>query len=187
MSSVKLIFGLANPGEEYFLTRHNAGAWYVEEIAETSFKFESKLKSQITKLMSPTPCILAVPTTYMNLSGQALQAVMQYYKINIDEILVAHDDIDLPVGEIKIKEQGGHGGHNGLRDIFKQLGTKKFWRLRIGVGRPANKNQVADYVLKKPSANERQAIDDCIMQAINVTPDIIAGNFQHAMQQLHSE
>lgn len=122
----------------------------------------------------------------MNHSGQALQAIMHYYKIAPSEILVAHDELDLPVGDIKIKEDGGHGGHNGLRDIFKHLGTQKFWRLRIGIGRPQHKNQVTNYVLKQPSTDERKLIDDAIFSANQVTTSLLNGDFQQAMLQLHT-
>jgi peptidyl-tRNA hydrolase, PTH1 family len=190
MPSIRLIIGLANPGEDYEKTRHNAGAWFIQALAASlsvDFKREARLKNYVAKIMTPGPCYLSLPTTYMNLSGQAIHAIMQYYKIQAHEIMVAHDDIDLDVGTIKLKENGGHGGHNGLRDIFKQLNTQDFWRLRIGVGRPLHSHQVVDYVLKKPNSADKQQIDDCIASAIQATPYIFAGDFQAAMRQLHSE
>jgi PTH1 family peptidyl-tRNA hydrolase len=187
VTAIRLLIGLANPGGEYELTRHNAGAWYIRDLADSamlSLSAETKLKCATVKYAPST--LLAVPLTFMNHSGQALQAIMHYYKITPEEIIVAHDDIDLPPGTIKIKEDGGHGGHNGLRDIFKHLGTQRFWRLRIGVGRPEHTNQVTNFVLKAPSKGDQQLIDDALIEAQRITPLLIQGDFQEAMLQLHT-
>lgn len=190
-SCIQLIIGLANPGQEYTETRHNAGAWFIEELAHFShsiLRHEAKYHGQhsIIELNQHT-CHLLIPTTYMNLSGQAVRACMTYHKIPSDAILVAHDDIDLPPGVIKLKFDGGDGGHNGLKDIIRHLNTKQFYRLRIGVGRPKNSNDVADYVLHQPSKADRQKINTAMQNAHDVLPFVMNGEFQKAMQQLHSD
>ncbi|MFN3234549.1 MAG: aminoacyl-tRNA hydrolase [Gammaproteobacteria bacterium] len=188
-ATIKLLIGLANPGAEYARTRHNAGGWFVERVAEdhhATLRNESKLKASFCKIPNIPPLMLAVPSVYMNQSGETVKALLNFYKLSPKEILIAHDDIDLGVGQIKIKETGGHGGHNGLRDIFKHIGTQDFWRLRIGVGHPGNKNLVTNYVLKPPSISDRKAIDEVIDQAAMVLPDILSGDMQKAMQQLHT-
>jgi len=183
MSSIKLILGLANPGERYALTRHNAGEWFVNLLVPSNaWKAESSLHARVAK----KEVLFAIPTTYMNLSGQAAQALCHYYKIKPEEILIAHDEIDLPVGTIRLKQEGGHGGHNGLRDIIKHLGTQNFWRLRIGVGRPAQSSQVEHYVLNPPSKEERALIDAALIRAEEIVPFILQGQFQQAMQLLHT-
>lgn len=183
MSSIKLILGLANPGERYALTRHNAGEWFVNLLVPSNaWKTESSLHARVAK----KEILFAIPTTYMNLSGQAAQALCHYYKIKPEEILIAHDEIDLPVGTIRLKQEGGHGGHNGLRDIIKHLGTQNFWRLRIGVGRPAQSSQVEHYVLNPPSKEERALIDAALIRAEEIVPFILQGQFQQAMQLLHT-
>lgn len=189
-SSIQLIVGLANPGDEYANTRHNAGAWFVEELAQQEniqLRFQNKyhgLHAQ-AKIHHQT-CQLLIPTTFMNRSGQAVQACMGYHKIPANALLVAHDDIDLPVGVIKLKFDGGDGGHNGLKDIIRHLNTKQFYRLRIGVGRPALGKDVADYVLNHASKAERQKIDQNLNLAQQALPLILAGDMQKAMQQLHT-
>lgn len=183
MSGIKLIIGLANPGERYALTRHNAGEWFVNLLLpSSSWKTENTLHSRVAK----KDILFAIPTTYMNLSGQAVQALSHYYKIKPEEILVAHDEIDLPVGTIRLKQDGGHGGHNGLRDIIKHLGTQNFWRLRIGVGRPAQSSQVEHYVLNAPSKEERTLIDTELTHAEQIIPQLLQGQFQQAMNFLHA-
>jgi len=189
-SKIKLIIGLANPGERYAPTRHNAGAWFIEQLAgDASFQLETKLKCYMAKvtLGSSGPVLLAIPSSYMNVSGLAVRAISQYYKIQADEILVAHDEIDLPPGTIKIKEDGGHGGHNGLRDIFKHLGTQRFWRLRIGVGRPTHSGEVENYVLKAPNKQDKEEIDSALYRAEHVIPNLLQGDFQGAMNYLHTQ
>lgn len=187
MSAIKLIVGLANPGERYTLTRHNAGEWFVNLLTtHDAWRVENTLSARVIKQMGPPPLLLAIPTTYMNLSGQAVQAISHYYKITSEEILIAHDEIDLPVGTIRLKQEGGHGGHNGLRDIIKHLGTPLFWRLRIGVGRPEQASQVERYVLNAPSKEERTMIDTELTRAEQIVPLLLQGQFQQAMNFLHT-
>jgi PTH1 family peptidyl-tRNA hydrolase len=188
-NGIQLIVGLANPGAQYAGTRHNAGAWYISALAhehQATLKLDKKLKSTLGKIQQPSACYLAVPTEFMNLSGSSVQALMHYYKCKAANVLIAHDDIDLPAGSIKLKFDGGHGGHNGLRDIFQKIGTPAFWRLRIGVGHPGNKNDVTNYVLRAPKKNEAEDINASINDATHMTADIIAGKFEHAMQRLHT-
>jgi PTH1 family peptidyl-tRNA hydrolase len=187
---IQLIVGLANPGKEYADTRHNAGAWFVEEIAVST---QTKLQAQ-TKFhglygnarLEAQPCHLLIPTTFMNLSGQSVAACMRYHKILPDAVLVAHDDLDLPVGTVRLKFDGGDGGHNGLKDIMRHLNTKQFYRLRIGIGRPSHQKTSVDYVLDSPTKAERIKIDEGIYLAKEALPLIAAGEIQKAMQQLHS-
>jgi PTH1 family peptidyl-tRNA hydrolase len=190
-SRIQLIVGLANPGKEYADTRHNAGAWFVENIATTervTLRREIKFHGLHGIMQSNKhPCQLLVPTTFMNLSGQAVQACMNYHKITPDTLIVAHDDIDLPAGVVKLKYDGGDGGHNGLKDIIRHLNTKQFYRLRIGVGHPGNSDDVADYVLVNPSKADRQKINHALERAFDVLPLILDGDMQKAMQQLHTE
>jgi PTH1 family peptidyl-tRNA hydrolase len=181
---IKLIIGLANPGERYALTRHNAGAWFIQLLlGSDSLQADSKLHASILKKNH----LLAIPSTYMNESGKAVQAIAHYYKIQAEEILIAHDEIDLPVGTIRLKESGGHGGHNGLRDIIRALGSEKFWRLRIGVGRPAHSSQVHDYVLSPiKSAQEQHTVQTALQRAEKIIPQLLLGDIQLAMNFLHT-
>lgn len=187
--ALQLIVGLGNPGEQYARTRHNAGAWLVEELARSlsaSLNFETKFHGFCGKIKTVDGyCHLLIPTTYMNKSGLAVKALSQFYKIAPQEILVAHDELDLPVGDARLKFAGGHGGHNGLRDMIAHLNTADFYRLRFGIGHPGNKNLVTDYVLHQPSQAERSAIDQAIETSIKVLPLILAGDFAKAMNQLH--
>lgn len=189
MSGIQLIVGLANPGAEYAKTRHNAGAWFVEEIAKdarASMRYEAKFHGLHSKIeLDNKPTHLLIPTTYMNRSGQAVAACLSYLKIAPIVLLIAHDDIDLPVGTIRLKFDGGDGGHNGLKDIISHLDSKKFYRLRIGVGRPAHK-EVVDYVLKPPAKAERPLIEDAITRGCAILPRLLDGEMQKAMQQLHT-
>lgn len=188
---IQLIVGLANPGKEYADTRHNAGAWFVDDIcqeARVSLRSESKfhgLYGQAT--LHQHAFQLLIPTTFMNHSGQAVRACANYLKIPATSILIAHDEIDLPVGTIKLKFDGGHGGHNGLDDIIRHLNTKQFYRLRIGVGHPGNSKDVVDYVLNNPSKSDRQKIEAAIQRAQDVLPLILSGDMHRAMQALHTE
>jgi len=189
--TIQLIVGLGNPGKEYAKTRHNAGTWLVSALAEqhrATWQATSKLHSLTTTvIIDNQDCRLLIPTTYMNLSGQAVQAATHYYKITPEQLLVVHDEIDLSVGVVRIKIGGGHGGHNGLRDIDAKLGTQKYTRIRIGVGRPAHAKQVVDYVLHEPSRHEMIDIERAIGEAYNVLPMLLAGDSARAMQQLHTE
>lgn len=187
---IRLIVGLGNPGSEYELTRHNAGAWFVEQIAATTastLNFNKKFHGLTCKTkINGHECHLLIPTTFMNLSGQSVLAIANFYKILPQEILVAHDDLDLPIGTVKLKQGGGHGGHNGLRDIISRLSSHDFVRLRIGIGHPGNKEYVTGHVLSKAKKSEKEKIDLAINNAIAVLPKIISGNLASAMQELHS-
>jgi PTH1 family peptidyl-tRNA hydrolase len=187
---IQRIVGLANPGKKYAETRHNAGAWFVEDLAHSNHitlsaepKFHS-LHSQVT--LHDQTCHLLIPTTFMNLSGQAVRACMSFYKIQPDAILVVHDEIDLPPGIIRLKFDGGDGGHNGLKDIISHLHTKQFNRLRIGVGHPGDSKDVVDYVLDKPSKVDRKLINQALDKAVDTLPLIMEGEMAKAMQQLHT-
>lgn len=191
MSSIKLIVGLANPGSQYQDTRHNAGAWYVEELARAyniPFKVESKFHGLFAKgLIGSEEIKLLIPTTFMNVSGKAIQAVANFYKIAPEEILVAHDELDIDPGTLKLKKGGGHGGHNGLRDTISKLGNNKdFIRLRVGIGHPGHKSQVTGYVLGRPSPDDRNAINLAIDEAVRETPTLLNGDWDKAVQRLHS-
>ncbi len=190
MSPIQLIVGLANPGKEYADTRHNAGAWFIDEILSqlnVQLRPESKYHGLYGSFKTQDHlCHLLIPTTYMNHSGQAVRACLNYLKLPPEALLVAHDEIDLPVGAVKLKFDGGHGGHNGLKDIMRHLNTKQFYRLRIGVGRPKNSHDVVDYVLDRPSKADRKSIDQAIATVQDVMPLILQGEMQKAMHQLHS-
>ena len=191
MSSIKLIVGLANPGSQYQDTRHNAGAWYLEELArayQISLKVESKFHGLFGKgFINGHEIKLLIPTTFMNLSGKAIQAVANFYKIEPEEILIAHDELDIDPGTLKRKKGGGHGGHNGLRDTISRLANnKEFMRLRVGIGHPGHKSKVTGYVLNKPTADERNAINIAIDEAIRETPTLLQGDWDKAVQRLHS-
>ena len=190
-SQLKLIVGLGNPGGKYSETRHNAGFWFVDALARqcgACFRAESKFHGDVARgVLAGRDVWLLKPATFMNRSGQAVQAMLHFYRLAPSQLLVAHDEIDLPVAAVKLKTGGGHGGHNGLRDIIAQCGSAAFHRLRIGVGHPGDRNQVVDYVLHRPALEERIAIDQGIDAALEVMPAVIAGDMQKAMQQLHSK
>jgi len=189
-SGIQLIVGLGNPGPNYSDTRHNAGAWFVEQLAESHhiiLKRESKFHGFHGVIRNPNGDLhLLFPTTFMNLSGQSIAAVERFYQIATKNILIAHDEIDLPVGDIRLKFAGGHGGHNGLRDTINHLGSNEFHRLRIGVDHPGNSQDVVNYVLKPPSKTELVTIKNCLHDAENILPLLLAGEFQRATQQLHT-
>ena len=188
---LKAIIGLGNPGSKYSETRHNAGFWFVEQVAREyggSFRHDSKFMGELAEcFINGNKIWCHKPDTFMNLSGQAVRALTGFYRLDASQLLVAHDEIDLPPGVVKLKFGGGHGGHNGLRDIIRHLGTKDFFRLRIGVGHPGSKEQVADYVLKKAGRDEQALIDDCIAQALKVMPQLAQGELEKAMQLLHTK
>ncbi|AIZ79582.1 aminoacyl-tRNA hydrolase [Actinobacillus equuli subsp. equuli] len=170
MSQIKLIVGLANPGAKYEDTRHNAGEWLINEIARqfnVSLKEEAKFFGKVAKInVAGGEVRLLVPTTFMNLSGKAVGALANFYRIKPEEILVAHDELDLPPGVAKIKQGGGHGGHNGLKDIIASLGnSNNFYRVRIGIGHPGSKELVAGYVLGKPSPQDQEKINAAVDEA----------------------
>lgn len=188
--SIKLIVGLRNPGTAYAHTRHNAGGWFVELLAKRNsadLKADKKFQGEIANLnIHQQSCKIVLPLTFMNHSGQPVRAIAQFYQIQAHEILVAHDEMDLPAGRIKLKTGGGHGGHNGLRDIITQLGSSDFHRLRIGIGHPGHKELVLNYVLGKPSAIERQSMFDAIDRGIGIIPNVLGGNIAGAMNLLNS-
>jgi PTH1 family peptidyl-tRNA hydrolase len=186
---LRLMVGLGNPGHGYAATRHNAGAWFAEQLAarlSVSFRAHAKFHALVTE-GEPR---LAVPQTFMNRSGLAVATLAQFYRIAPSEILVAHDELDLKPGGVKLKRGGGFAGHNGLRDIAAVLGTSDFWRLRIGIGHPRDgalsEQEVADYVLCPPAAAERSAIDDALVRALQIWPRLAAGEMERAMHELHT-
>ena len=188
---LKVIVGLGNPGSKYTETRHNAGFWFIEEVARkysASFRSEKKFHGEVAKVSIEGKDIwLLKPATFMNGSGLAVKSLLSFYQITVDQLLVAHDEIDLLPGTIKLKTGGGHGGHNGLRDIINQMASKDFHRLRIGVGHPGTKEQVVDFVLHNASRNERDLIDADIDAAVQIMPDLASGALEQAMQKLHSK
>jgi len=191
-SRISLIVGLGNPGAKYEPTRHNAGFWFVDQLARQhggSFKSENKFHGEACKIrLDGKEVWLLKPMTFMNKSGQAIANLANFYKIAPEEILVAHDELDLPPGAARLKKGGGHGGHNGLRDTIAQLGNNKdFQRLRIGIGHPGHSSQVTGYVLGKAPADEQRLMDDAISDAIDVMPQAVSGDMQKAMNQLHSK
>ncbi len=191
MASFRLLVGLGNPGNEYENTRHNAGAQWIEALAQQSqcsLRSEKKFFGLFGKVhIAGEECYLLIPTTYMNLSGKAVQAVYQFYKILPEEILVIHDELDIPPGTVKLKKGGGHGGHNGLKDIIARLANnREFGRLRIGIGHPGHASQVANYVLKKASPDDYTKIEKTIDESLRYVEDIVRGNLSPVMNQLHS-
>lgn len=188
---VELIIGLGNPGGEYESARHNAGFWFVDALAKANnatFKAENKFHGQVTRLtLQGQEFRLLKPTTFINNSGQAVAALSRFYKIAPANILIVHDDLDLPAGTARLKQEGGHGGHNGLRDIMSHLGENKFLRLRIGINHPGNGHNVIDYVLKRPPKADRVLIESAMDAAMDVLPQIITGELQKAMHQLHTK
>lgn len=190
MCKVRAIVGLGNPGTRYEATRHNAGFWFVEEVARregAAFRPEAKFHGELARVQVGSEDLwLLKPATFMNRSGLAVQALARFYKLAPESILVAHDELDLPVGTVRLKRGGGHGGHNGLKDIIKALGSREFGRLRIGIDHPGDRNQVVDYVLKAPGRAERAAIGQAIDEAVRWLPEIVSGDWATAMNHLHS-
>lgn len=192
MNAVQLIVGLGNPGPEYDQTRHNAGAFFVERLASAqgvTLSFDKKYFGLTGKFSYQGRDIrLLIPTTYMNRSGQAVAALANFFRIKPEEILVAHDELDMPPGVCKLKQGGGHGGHNGLRDIIASLANQNnFHRLRIGIGHPGHSSQVSNFVLSRAPRSEQDLTNTSIEFALGVLPDLLDGNFSRAMQQLHSQ
>lgn len=186
-----MIVGLANPGAEYAQTRHNAGAWYVDLLAQRHnqpLKEESKFFGYTARLnLAGNDVRLLVPTTFMNLSGKAVAAIATFYRIQPEEILVAHDELDLPPGVAKLKLGGSNGGHNGLKDIQSKLGnTPNFYRLRIGIGHPGDRYKVVGFVLGKPPATEQTLIDDAIDESLRCTEILLQEGMTKAMNRLHA-
>lgn len=190
MSEIKLIVGLGNPGREHEGTRHNAGFWWVDEFARAhqfSFKAENKFHGWAAHgSMHGHELFLLKPQTFMNVSGRAVGALAQFYKIDPQHMLVVHDELDLPPGSAKLKLGGGHGGHNGLKDIIAHLGTRDFWRLRIGIGHPGERADVSSYVLNPPRREEAELIRPAMQRALDVAHLMVEGKLEAAMLKLHS-
>lgn len=188
---IKLIVGLGNPTAEYEHTRHNAGFWFLDELAwqwKAAFKNEKKFFGDVARVARPEGDVwLLKPDTYMNLSGKAVQALANFYKIQPEEILVVHDELDIDCGAIRFKLGGGNGGHNGLKDIQAKLGTPQFYRLRLGIGHPGDKHLVVGFVLNKPSAAERELIDRAIAKSLRAMDDVMTGRQEDAVRYLHSK
>jgi len=189
-NSIQIIAGLGNPGNEYTKTRHNAGFWFIDQLVSQynlSLKSEAKFLGDLAKLNTPSGNVwLLKPNTFMNRSGQSIARLAQFYKIKTENILVVHDELDLSPGIVKLKQGGGHGGHNGLRDSIAQLG-KNFYRLRLGIGHPGNKEQVVGFVLGKTPQSEKALIESCIDKSIDHIELIMQGEMQKAMNQLHTK
>lgn len=193
IAPVRLIVGLGNPGPEYALTRHNAGVWFIDALLQrfpTTMPLleETKFKGLTGQINIAGHSVrLLVPTTFMNLSGQSVAALMNFYKIESDAILVAHDELDIDPGLVRLKQGGGHGGHNGLRDIISSLGNQKnFGRLRIGIGHPGNAKQVSNFVLKKAPNAETLLTEAAINETVSHIEGIVKGDWQLVMNELHS-
>ena len=188
--AIQLIVGLGNPGQKYTKTRHNAGFWFVDalaNIANVSFRSEAKFSGEVCKLQLEGQAFwLLKPTTFMNRSGLAVQQLASFYKMPVEHILVVHDELDLDPGTARLKSAGGHGGHNGLRDIHAHMG-KTYQRLRIGVGHPGDRSKVVDFVLSSPSLDDSIDIERSIDSAIGVIDLVVTGEMQKAMHRLHSE
>lgn len=189
--SIKLLVGLANPGLEYQRTRHNAGAWVVEELARvhgSPLKEESKFFGLTGRIsLNGGDLRLLIPTTYMNLSGKSIAALANFYQIKPEEIMIAHDELDLPPGVAKFKKGGGHGGHNGLRDTISKLANnKEFYRLRLGIGHPGHKDKVAGYVLGKAPIKEQECIDAAVDEAVRCLDILIKDGLEKAQNRLHT-
>lgn len=189
--AIQLIAGLGNPGREYEETRHNAGAWLVEELARQSgvaLSGETRFNARTAKVrIAAHEVRLLIPSVYMNLSGQCVGTIINFFKIPLDEVLIVHDELDIEPGTARLKTGGGIGGHNGLRDIVKALGNQKdFHRLRIGIGHPGHASKVSGYVLNKPSQDDKERIDAAIDECLRVLPDIVAGEMSKAMNRLHT-
>lgn len=189
MHKIKLFVGLGNPGEQYVDTRHNVGFWWIDFIGQNhklSLKNSKKYFGEFSKHNEDGEVFFLKPSTFMNDSGKSVQALAKFYKIEPEEILVIHDELDIQPGTAKLKLGGGHGGHNGLKSIQTCLGSNNFWRLRIGVGHPGDKSKVIGYVLNKPSKIEMQLIQESIINSYKVFSYIMLGQFEKAMLNLHS-
>ncbi|WP_137718772.1 aminoacyl-tRNA hydrolase [Methylobacillus flagellatus] len=191
MNGIQLIVGLGNPGAQYQATRHNAGFWWVDQLARqhgASLKLDSKFHGLLGRArIQGQDCWLLEPNTFMNASGRAVAAVANFYRIPPQAILVVHDELDLPPGGIKLKKGGGHGGHNGLKDIAAALGTPDFWRLRLGIGHPGDRDAVVHFVLHTPSRDEMRSIEVAMDESLYALPQLIDGAFEAAMLKLHTK
>ena len=193
-TKIRLLVGLGNPGPEYVDTRHNAGFWWIDAVASrlrVSLQPERSYHGLVARVNRPAaqggdPLWLLEPMTFMNLSGKSVSALARFFKIAPAEILVAHDELDLQPGQVKLKLGGSAAGHNGLKDIHAQLGTPDYWRLRLGIGHPGVKAEVVNYVLRKPMAEHRQAIDEAIDRSVGALDLLLAGDMERAMMQVHA-
>ena len=187
---IKLLVGLGNPGAQYESTRHNAGFWWLDAVARqlgARLAVDKALQAESGRTtVDGRPLWLLKPLTFMNLSGRPIATLARFYKIAPDEILVAHDELDLPPGQLKLKHGGGHAGHNGLRDIHDQLGSPDYWRLRIGIGHPGVKSEVAGWVLRKPPPEPLQAMEASVARSVEALPALLGGDMTKATMQLHT-
>ncbi len=188
---IRLLVGLGNPGPEYEATRHNAGFWFVDAVARqlkvtlTPERSYFGLAARVNT--SGGPVWLLEPMTYMNLSGKAVAALARFFKIEPNQILVAHDELDLMPGQVKLKLGGSHAGHNGLKDVHAQLGSADYWRLRLGIGHPGVKAEVINYVLRKPAPEQREAIEQGIVLSLGALDLLLAGDMERAMMKIHAK
>jgi PTH1 family peptidyl-tRNA hydrolase len=187
-----LVAGLGNPGVRYDPTRHNAGFWFVDEVVRRhggSFRLDTRFNGEVAQVeVGGTRLTLLKPATFMNRSGQSVATLARYFKLDVEQILIVHDEIDLPAGAARLKTGGGPGGHNGLKDIIAQLGNNRgFHRLRLGVGHPGERDQVIDYVLHRPRAEEQRQIEEAMADAMDVFELVAGGDMANAMQRLHTK
>ena len=190
-SPIRLIAGLGNPGPRYQATRHNAGFWFADALAQAlggQFRVSTRFHGECCEIMEVgRACWILKPDVFMNRSGQAVAALAGFYKLAARQILIVHDELDLPPGTVRLKQGGGNGGHNGLRSVTESLGSGDFARLRIGIGHPGHRDLVTDYVLTKPSQQDRQAIEAAVADAITVMPEVFSGKLERAMHKLHTK
>ncbi len=188
-SQIELIVGLGNPGTEYAKTRHNVGFWFLDDLVReygSTFQKQAKFFGEAARIrINGHQCWLLKPSTFMNKSGQSVGTLANFYRLPVEKILIVHDDLDLEPGSVRLKEGGGHGGHNGLRDITRCFNSDKYCRLRIGIGHPGNGSDVSKYVLSRPTASEEKEIRKALRRALALMPDIVSGNWQKAMNELH--
>jgi PTH1 family peptidyl-tRNA hydrolase len=191
---IRLFVGLGNPGTEYEHTRHNAGFWWIDELARklgATLQVERNYYGLCARVNNapgaPGPIWLLQPMTFMNLSGKAVAPLARFFKIAPEEILAIHDELDLEPGQMKFKQGGGNGGHNGLKDMQAQLGSANFWRLRLGIGHPGHKDEVAGYVLRKPPLTERQLLEDCIDKSMQSVELMLSGQMDKALAKIHAK
>jgi PTH1 family peptidyl-tRNA hydrolase len=190
-AEIRLLVGLGNPGSQYSGTRHNAGCWFLDGLASlqgVTWRKEGRFQGEVAKVrLAGADCWLLKPATFMNHSGRSVAALANYYRLSVAEMLVAHDELDLSPGTLRLKQGGGHGGHNGLRDIIAAMGGAGFWRLRIGIGHPGHRDAVTPYVLASPSKAERQSIDVVLASAADEMDAICAGKQQAVINRLHQK
>ena len=187
---IKLFVGLGNPGAEYESTRHNAGFWWIDALSrelKAPLVLDKNYHGQVARTTIDGQTVwLLKPLTFMNLSGKSVAALARFFKIAPAEVLVAHDELDIVPGQVKLKSGGSHAGHNGLRDIHAQLGTADYWRLRIGVGHPGVKSEVVNWVLKRPSQEDRVSIESCIERCLKAVPELLRGEMEKATMLIHT-